>query len=72
MSYTNEYVAKVKEYMQATDELLAKKDEEIERLEDVVDKSYTYIAALKEMLCRSIEGKLDEETQKRILKKFRN
>lgn len=69
MSPISEYIH---EYMDATDKVIAAKDKEIERLEDIVLKSDRYIKALKEMLCRSIEGTLDEETQKKILAKFRN
>lgn len=72
MSYMSEYIDKVKEYQRATDQVIAAKDKEIDRLEEICIKSDLYIKALKEMLCRSIEGELDEETQKRILKKFRN
>ena len=72
MSSISEYTAKVHEYMDATDKVIAAKDKEIERLEDIVLKSDIYIKALKEMLCRSIEGELDEEAQKKILAKFRN
>ena len=72
MSSISEYTAKVHEYMAATDKVIAAKDKEIERLEDIVLKSDLYIKALKEMLCRSIEGELNEEAQKKILAKFRN
>ena len=72
MSSISEYTAKVHEYMDATDKVIAAKDKEIERLEDIVLKSDLYIKALKEMLCRSIEGELNEEAQKEILAKFRN
>ena len=72
MSSISEYTAKVHEYMDATDKVIAAKDKEIERLEDIVLKSDLYIKALKEMLCRSIEGELSEEAQKKILAKFRN
>ena len=72
MSSISEYTAKVHEYMDATDKVIAAKDKEIERLEDIVLKSDLYIKALKEMLCRSIEGELSEEAQKEILAKFRN
>lgn len=69
MSYISEYIH---EYMDATDKVIAAKDKEIERLEDVVLKSDRYIKALEELLCRSIEGELSEEAQKKILAKFRN
>ena len=72
MSSISEYTAKVHEYMDATDKVIAAKDREIERLEDIVLKSDLLIKALKEMLCRSIEGELSEEAQKKILAKFRN
>ena len=72
MSSISEYTAKVHEYMDATDKVIAAKDKEIERLEGIVLKSDLYIKALKEMLCRSIEGELNEEAQKKILAKFRN
>lgn len=72
MSSISEYTAKVKEYQRVTDQVIAAKDKEISRLEAIVLKSDEYIAALKEMLCRSIEGELSEETQKKILAKFRN
>ena len=72
MSSISEYTAKVHEYMDATDKVIAAKDKEIERLEDIVLKSDLYIKVLKEMLCRSIEGELNEEAQKEILAKFRN
>ena len=72
MSSISEYTAKVHEYMDATDKVIAAKNKEIERLEAIVLKSEEYIAALKEMLCRSIEGELSEEAQKKILAKFRN
>lgn len=72
MSYMSEYIDQLKEYQRATDQVIAAKDKEIDRLEEIVVKSDLYIKALKEMLCRSIEGKLDEETQKRILTRFRN
>ena len=69
MSSISEYIH---EYIAATDKVIAAKDKEIERLEDIVLKSDRYIKALKEMLCRSIEGELSEEAQKKILAKFRN
>lgn len=72
MSSMNEYIDKVKEYQRVTDQVIAAKDKEIARLEEIVLKSDEYITALKEMLCRSIEGKLNEETQKKILTRFRN
>ena len=72
MSSISEYTAKVHEYMDATDKVIAAKNKEIERLEDIVLKSDLLIKALKEMLCRSIEGELSEEAQKEILAKFRN
>lgn len=72
MSSISEYIDKVKEYQRVTDQVIAAKDKEIARLEEIVFKSDEYIAALKEMLCRSIEGKLDKETQRKILAKFRN
>ena len=72
MSSISEYTAKVHEYIDTTDKVIAAKDKEIERLEDIVLKSDLYIKALKEMLCRSIEGELSEEAQKKILAKFRN
>ena len=61
MSSISEYIDKVKEYQRVTDQVIAAKDKEIR-----------YIAVLKEMLCRSIEGELSEEAQKKILTKFRN
>ena len=72
MSSISEYIDTVEEYRRVTDQVIAAKDKEIERLEDIVLKSYRYTKALKEMLCRSIEGELSEETQKKILAKFRN
>ena len=72
MSSISEYIDKVEEYQRVTDQLIAKKDEEIDHLEKLVLKSDVYIKALKEMLCRSIEGELSEEAQKKILAKFRN
>ena len=72
MSSISEYTAKVHEYMDATDKVIAAKNKEIERLEGIVLKSDLLIKALKEMLCRSIEGELSEEAQKEILAKFRN
>lgn len=72
MSSISEYIDKVKEYQRVTDQVIAAKDKEIARLEEIVRKSDEYIAALKETLCRSIEGKLDEETQRKILTRFRN
>ena len=72
MGQIDEYIDKVKEYRRVTDQLIAAKNKEIERLEDIVLTSDRYIKALKEMLCRSIEGELSEEAQKKILAKFRN
>ena len=72
MSSISEYTAKVHEYMDATDKVIAAKNKEIERLEDIVLMSDRYIKTLKELLCRSIEGELSEEAQKKILAKFRN
>ena len=72
MSSISEYIDKVKEYRRVTDQVIAAKDKEISRLEAIVLKSDEYIAVLKEMLCRSFEGKLSEEAQKKILAKFRN
>ena len=72
MGQIDEYTAKVHEYMDATDKVIAVKDKEIERLEDIILESDLYIKALKELLCRSIEGELSEEAQKKILEKFRN
>ena len=72
MSSISEYIDKVKEYQRVTDQVIAAKDKEIDRLEEIVLTSDRYIKALKEMLCRSIEGELSEEAQKKILAKFRN
>ena len=72
MSSISEYIDKVEKYQRVTDQLIAAKDKEIDRLEKIVLKSDVYIKALKEMLCRSIEGELSEEAQKKILEKFRN
>ena len=72
MGQIDEYIATVREYRDTTDKVIAAKDREIERLEDIVLKSDLLIKALKEMLCRSIEGDLSEEAQKKILAKFRN
>ena len=72
MGQIDEYIATVREYRDTTDKVIAAKDREIERLEDIVLKSDLLIKALKEMLCRSIEGELSEEAQKKILAKFRN
>lgn len=72
MGQIDEYIDKVKEYRRVTDQLIATKDKEISRLEAIVLKSDEYIAVLKETLCRSIEGELSEEAQKKILAKFRN
>ena len=72
MGSISEYTAKVHEYMDATDKVIAAKNKEIERLEDIVLTSDRYIKTLKELLCRSIEGELSEEAQKKILAKFRN
>ncbi len=69
MSPISEYIH---EYIDATDKVIAAKDKEIERLEDIVLKSDLCIKALKELLYRSIKGELSEETQKEILAKFRN
>ena len=72
MSSISGYTDTVKEYQRVTDQVIAAKDKEIARLEEIALLSDKYIAALKEMLCRSIEGTLDEETQKKILTRFRN
>lgn len=72
MSYMSEYIDTVNEYRRVTDQVIAEKDKKIDRLEEIVVKSDLYIKALKEMLCRSIEGTLSEEAQKKILAKFRN
>ena len=72
MSSISEYIDKVEKYQRVTDQLIAAKDKEIDRLEKIVLKSDVYIKALKETLCRSIEGELSEEAQKKILAKFRN
>ena len=72
MSSISEYIDKVEKYQRVTEQLIARKDEEIDHLEKIVRKSDIYIKALKEMLCRSIEGELSEEAQKEILAKFRN
>ena len=72
MSSISEYIDKLEKYQRVTEQLIARKDEEIDHLEKIVRKSDIYIKALKEMLCRSIEGELSEEAQKEILAKFRN
>lgn len=72
MGQIDEYTAKVHEYMDATNKVIAAKDKEIERLEDIVLKSDLCIKALKELLYRSIEGELSEEVQKEIRAKIRN
>ena len=72
MGQIDEYIDKVEEYRRVTNQLIATKDKEIDHLEEIVLKSDRYIKVLKEMLCRSIEGELSEETQKKILAKFRN
>ena len=40
MSSISEYTAKVHEYMDATDKVIAAKDKEIERLEDIFSSFY--------------------------------
>ena len=72
MGQIDEYIDKVEEYRRVTNQLIATKDKEIDHLEEIVLKSDLLIKALKEMLCRSIEGELSEEAQKEILAKFRN
>lgn len=72
MSSMSEYIDTVKEYQRATGQVIAAKDKEIARLEKIARLSDKEIAALKELLCRSIEGTLSEEAQKKILDKFRN
>lgn len=66
----DEFIAKVNEYKDMTDELLESKNRTIEFWKTLASVRRMRIAALEVLLCRSIKGDLSEEVQKEILNKF--
>lgn len=73
MSTTDdELFKKMDKYMGLSKEVIAAYKIEVDELKSEIRLHETYEIALKEMMCRIIEGKISEETQQRLLKKFRS
>lgn len=72
MSAIDDFFASFDRYRDLSNETIAAYKKEIESLKNAIEFHKTYEIALKEMMCRIIEGEISEETQQRLLKKFRS
>lgn len=72
MSSTNEYIEELEKHRGLSNEVIEKYKKLVDKLDEEIDQHVKYELALREIICRLIEGRVSEEDRKRILEKFRS
>lgn len=69
---TDEYVAELEEHRRLSNEAVDKYKKLVKDLDREIEMRCEYESALKEIICRLIEGRISKENRKMLLEKFRN
>lgn len=69
---TDEYIAELEEHRRLSNEAVDKYKKLVKSLDREIEMHREYESALREIICRLIEGRISEENRKMLLEKFRN